>query len=77
MWVYVCVRVFVCVYICVCAYVCVCVCVNERHRERERERGSKADTIQTHKRFKRTLFIRPKTCNFGGVIPVIKLQNNT
>ena len=39
--------------------------------------------IQTHKRYKGTLFIRTKTqsANFGGnplgVIPCIKLQNNT
>ena len=33
--------------------------------------------IQTHKRFKRTLFIRTKTLEIFGVIPFIKLQNDT
>ena len=36
------------------------------------------DTIQTHKRFKRTQCIRTKhSMRILGVIPLIKLQNNT
>ena len=35
--------------------------------------------IQTHKKFKRTLFIRTKTRNLQifGLIPFVKLQNET
>ena len=37
-----------------------------------------SDTIQTHKRFKRTQCIRTKhSMRILGVIPLIKLQNNT
>ena len=37
-----------------------------------------SDTIQTHKRFKRTQCIRTRhSMRILGVIPLIKLQNNT
>ena len=76
----VCVRACVCVCVCVCV-LCVCVvsvCAWGGGGGVYQKVRTKETRIQTRKRFNRMLFIRTKhNMRIFGVIPFVKLQNDT